>query len=258
VTFASGLYVGSVFHRRLTPRPHRFRYRLYWLLIDLDELPRLSAELNLFAHNRRALFSLHDRDHGDGSARPLHAQAEALLAESGVDLDGGAIQLLCMPRTFGYVFNPLSIYFCYASDGALAALIYEVHNTFGERHSYVLPATSEPGGGLQSCAKAFFVSPFLPMGLRYEFRVAPPGEKTSVAIRAIGRDGVVLRAALTAQRRELNDGALLRAGLAVPVIGIKTMAAIYWEAARLWLKGVPYLGRGHLEPSKNASRARRA
>ena len=101
---------------------------------------------------------------------------------------------------------------------------------------------------MQSCAKAFFVSPFLPMGLRYEFRVAPPGEKIVVAIRASDRDGVVLRAALTAQRRELSDGALLRAGLAVPAIGIKTMAAIHWEAARLWLKGVPYLGRGHAEP----------
>jgi len=258
VTFASGLYVGSVFHHRLTPRPHRFRYRLYWLLIDLDELPRLDAELNLFAHNRRALFSLRDRDHGDGSARPLRAQAEALLVESGVGLDGGAIRLLCMPRTFGHVFNPLSIYFCHARDGALAALIYEVHNTFGERHSYVLPATPAPGGVLQSCAKAFFVSPFLPMGLRYEFRVAPPGEKVVVAIRASGRDGVALRAALTAERRELSDGALLRAGFAVPAIGIKAMTAIHWEAARLWLKGVAYLGRGHAGPAANASRARRA
>jgi DUF1365 family protein len=256
VTLASGLYVGSVFHRRLTPRPHRFRYTLYWLLIDLDELPRLDAELNLFAHNRRALFSLHDRDHGDGTARPLRAQAEALLTESGVDLDGGVIRLLCMPRTFGHVFNPLSIYFCHAGDGALAALIYEVHNTFGERHSYVLPAGA-PDGGLQSCAKAFFVSPFLPMGLHYEFRVSPPGEKIVVAIRVSDRDGVVLRAGLTAQRRELSDGALLRAGLAVPAIGIKTMAAIHWEAARLWLKGVAYLGRGHGALAANPSRARR-
>jgi DUF1365 family protein len=257
VTLASGLYVGSVFHRRLTPRPHRFRYRLYWLLIDLDELPRLDAALNLFGHNRRALFSLHDRDHGEGTARPLRAQAEALLAESGVDLDGGAIRLLCMPRTFGHVFNPLSVYFCHARDGALAALIYEVHNTFGERHSYVLPAAATDSG-LQTCAKAFFVSPFLPMGLHYEFRVSPPGEKIVLAIRVIDRDGVVLRAGLTAQRRELSDGALLRAGLAVPAIGIKTMAAIHFEAARLWLKGVAYLGRGHASPAANASRVRRA
>ena len=179
MTLASALYVGSVFHRRLTLRPHRFRYRLYWLLLDLDELPRLDAELSLFAHNRRGLFSLHDRDHGDGSATPLRAQAEALLAANGVDLKGGAIRLLCMPRTLGFAFNPLSVYFCYAKGGALAALIYEVHNTFGERHSYVLPAAQAPGEARQSCAKAFFVSPFLPMGLRYEFRVAPPGKTSS-------------------------------------------------------------------------------
>jgi DUF1365 family protein len=254
VTLASALYVGSVFHRRLTPRPHRFRYRLYWLLIDLDELPRLDAELRLFAHNRRGLFSLHDRDHGDGGVTPLRAQAEALLAKHGIDLNGGAIRLLCTPRALGYAFNPLSVYFCYGKDGALAALIYEVHNTFGERHFYVLPAAQGPKDRRQGCAKAFFVSPFLPMGLRYEFRVAPPGEHLVLAIRASGRDGVALRAALTAERRELTDGALLRAGLAVPAIGVKTMAAIHWEGARLWLKGVTYLGRGHSARARDAPR----
>ncbi len=240
---ASALYVGSVLHHRLTPRSHRFRYRLYWLLIDLDELPALAGSMKLFAHNRRALFSLSDRDHGDGSATPLRAQAEALLARAGVDLQGGAIRLLCMARTFGYDFNPLSVYFCHRADGALAALIYQVHNTFGERHSYVLPAAGAPEAG-QSCAKMFFVSPFMAMGLRYEFRVAPPGERLALAIRASGPDGPVLRAALSAQRRDLTDASLLKAGLAVPAIGLKTMAAIHWEAARLWLKGVPYLGRG--------------
>ncbi len=252
MTFASALYVGSVFHRRLTPRPHRFRYRLYWLLLDLDELPRLDAELSFFVHNRRGLFSLNDRDHGDGGAMPLRAQAERLLAESGIDLRGGAIRLLCMPRTLGYAFNPLSVYFCHAKDGVLAALIYEVHNTFGERHSYVLPAAQTPGDLRHGCAKALFVSPFLPMGLRYEFHVAPPGESLVLAIRVSGRDGVALRAALTAERRELSDGALLRAGLAVPAIGIKTMAAIHWQAARLWLKGVAYLGRGRGAPAPDA------
>lgn len=239
MSLASALYVGSVFHHRLTPRPHRFRYRLYWLLIDLDELPELDGAMKLFGHNRRALFSLSDRDHGDGGATPLRAQAEALLAEAGIDLMGGAIRLLCMPRTLGYDFNPLSVYFCHRGDGALAALIYEVHNTLGARHSYVLPAVEG-----QSCAKTFFVSPFLALGMRYEFRVASPGERLAIAIRAHGPDGVVLRAALAAERRNLTDAALLTAGLAVPAIGLKTMAAIHWQAVRLWLKGVPYLGHG--------------
>ena len=243
MTFASGLYVGSVFHHRLAPRAHRFRYRLYWLLIDLDEAPRLCNQLRLFAYNRRALFSLRDRDHGDGSPTPLRAQADRLLASHGIDLQGGAIRLLCMPRTLGFAFNPLSVYFCYDRDGSVVALIYEVHNTFGERHSYVIPAFQASSDLRQDCAKVFFVSPFLPMGLRYTFHVAPPGQRIAVAIRVSDGPRVILRAALTAGRHTLTDSALLRASLAVPAISAKTWAAIHWQAALLWLKGVAFLGR---------------
>jgi uncharacterized protein len=241
VTLASALYVGSVFHHRLRPRAHRFRYRLYWLLIDLDELPRLNA-LRLFGHNRRALFALHDRDHGDGSATPLRAQVERLLAQAGIAPPGGPIRLLTTPRTLGFAFNPLSVYYCHAPDGALAAIVYEVHNTFGERHSYALPVRVADEAR-QGCAKAFFVSPFLPMGLSYAFHLAPPAERLTLSIRVSDPEGAVLRAALAGERRELTDAALWRAGLAIPAIGIKTMAAIHWEAARLWVKGVRFLGR---------------
>ncbi len=243
MSLKSSLYVGSVFHRRLAPKPHRFRYRLFWLLIDLDELPGIDRRLKVFSHNRRNLFSLFDRDHGDGGASPLRAQADRLLEAQGIDTGGGPIRLLCMPRTLGYDFNPISVYFCARPDGALAALIYEVHNTFGERHSYVLPVTDSGRSVRQACAKSFFVSPFMPMGLRYDFHVSPPGETLTVAIRASGPDGVVLRAALTAERRDLTDANLLKAGFAFPVEAMKTTAAIHWEAARLWSKGVAYLGR---------------
>ena len=241
MSLASALYVGSVIHHRLGSRPHRFRYRLYWLLIDLDELPQLNARLRLFGYNRRALFSLRDRDHGTGDDTPLRTQIEALLAATGLDLGGGAIRLLTTPRTLGFAFNPLSLYFCHARDGALAAIVYEVHNTFGGRHSYVLPVENAKDIW-QGCAKALFVSPFLPMDMRYVFRVTPPGERLSLAIRADDARGPALRAALTAERRELTDAALLKAGLAAPAIGLKTMAAIHWEAARLWAKGVRFLG----------------
>jgi DUF1365 family protein len=244
VTLRSGLYVGSVFHRRFAPKAHYFRYRLFWLLIDLDEVATLGRRLRLFSHNRANLFSLRDRDHGDGGTTPLRQQVERRLAEHGIDIDGGAVQLLCMPRMLGVGFNPLSVYWCHRRDGTLAALIYQVRNTFGERHSYVLPAARGEGEARQSCAKAFFVSPFLPMGLRYEFRVSPPGETLVVAIRVLGPEGVALNAALTGRRRELSDGGLLAAGLATPLVAIKTIAAIHWEGLRLWLKGAPYLGRG--------------
>ncbi|MGA7195561.1 DUF1365 domain-containing protein [Roseiarcus sp.] len=239
----SSLYVGSVFHRRLMPKPHRFRYRLFWLLIDLEELDHLDRRLKVFSHNRFNLFSLFERDHGDGGASSLRAQAQELLAANGIDTGGGPIRLLCMPRTLGYDFNPISVYFCARRDGALAALIYQVHNTFGERHSYVLPVADAQGAVRQACAKTFLVSPFLPMGLRYEFHVSPPGETLTVAIRASGPDGVVLRAALAGERRELTDAALMKAGLSAPLEAMKTTAAIHWEALRLWAKGVAYLGR---------------
>jgi uncharacterized protein len=243
VSLKSSLYVGSVFHRRLAPKPHRFRYRLFWLLIDLDELPGLDQGLKVFSHNRHNLFSLFDRDHGDGGASSLRAQADRLLEAQGIDTGGGPIRLLCMPRTLGCDFNPISVYFCCDPDGALSALIYEVHNTFGERHSYVLPVADKGHAVRQACAKSFFVSPFMPMGLRYDFHVSSPRETLTVAIRASAPDGVMLRAALTAARRDLTDANLLKAGFAVPVEAMKTTAAIHWEAMRLWLKGVAYLGR---------------
>ena len=250
----SSLYVGSVFHRRLTPKPHRFRYRLFWLLIDLEEIDDVDRRLRVFSHNRFNLFSLFDRGHGDGGASPLGAQARELLAAQGIDA-GGPIRLLCMPRTLGYGFNPLSVYFCSRADGGLAALIYQVHNTFGERHSYVLPVEGGAGAARQACAKTFFVSPFLPMGLRYEFHATPPGETLTLAIRASGTDGVVLRAAMTGARRELTDPALLKAGLSAPLEAMKTTAAIHWEALRLWAKGVAYLGRdgARNDPRRSAS-----
>jgi len=253
VTDASALYVGSVFHRRLGATPHRFRYRVFWLLVDLDELAGLGRRLRLFSHNAFNLFSLDDRDHGDGSARSLREQAVALLAAHGFTSPPGAIRLLCMPRTLGYDFNPLSVYFCYDRDGALIALIHEVHNTFGGRHSYVLPADPAQGEVRQACDKAFFVSPFLPMGLRYEFRVAPPGESVAVAIRVAGPDGPILRAALTAKRRPFTDAMLARAALAVPFVAIKTVAAIHWQAVRLFAKGARWRGPGKpAEPAAGA------
>jgi uncharacterized protein len=244
VTASSSLYFGSVFHRRLGANAYRFRYRLFWLYVDLDELGALDASLRLFSHNRFNLFSLFDRDHGDGNSAALRAQAEARLAENGIDIEGGPIRLLCVPRALGFGFNPLSVYFCFGQDGRLAALIYEVHNTFGDRHSYVLSASRSAGVVRQACDKAFFVSPFLPMGLRYEFQVAPPGEMIMVAIRAIGSDGPALRAALAGKRRDLTDRGLLRAAIAVPLVSVKTIVAIHWQALRLFARGAVYRGRG--------------
>ncbi|MBR1154051.1 MULTISPECIES: DUF1365 domain-containing protein [unclassified Bradyrhizobium] len=238
MTFESALYTGAVMHRRLRPVAHQFRYRAFWLLIDLDELPLLAARLRLLSRNRFNLFAVHDADHGDGSATPLRNQAERILAQAEIDIAGGPISLLCMPRTLGYSFNPISIYFCHRTDGELAAIVYEVHNTFGERHSYVSAVESRTGTIRQTCSKAFHVSPFMDMELVYDFRLSAPAERIAIGINASKGGQRVLNACLVGARRELSDGALLRLFFAVPLITAKVTLAIHWEALRLWLKGM--------------------
>ncbi|MDO9297629.1 DUF1365 domain-containing protein [Bradyrhizobium sp.] len=256
--FRSALYVGAVTHRRVRPKVHQFRYRAFWLLIDLDEVTALTARLKLFSHNRFNLFALHEADLGDGSPTPLRIQAERLLAEAGIEIAGGAIRLLCMPRTLGYSFNPISIYYCHRPGGELAAIIYEVHNTFGERHSYVAAIEANSDEIRQNCRKVFYVSPFMDMDLAYHFRLTEPAERVAVGINA-SKDGErVLHASLAGLRRELTDRALLRIFLAIPLITAKVTLAIHWEALRLWLKGMrmrtrPAAPARHATPAINTS-----
>lgn len=239
----SALYTGCVAHNR--PGKHRLRYRVFMLALDLDELPALERRLELFAHNRIALMALFDRDHGARIDAPLQPQIEAKLREAGVVWDGGRIVLLTMPRLLNYVFNPLSVYFCMRRDGSLAALVHEVSNTFGERHFYVLPPRATANGQIaQTCEKEFFVSPFLEMGLRYEFRVTPPGERALVAMVVRRGEDVALTASFAGERRELTDANLLRAWLGNPLMTFAVIAGIHWEALKMWVKGVRYLGRG--------------
>ncbi len=235
----SAIYPGTVLHARTRPVRHRLRYRMLNLLLDLDELPALEAGLRLFGHNRRALFEFREADHGDGSATPLRAQVEAQLRDAGLEPAGGSIRVLCMPRLLGMVFNPLTVYFCHAADGALQALLYEVNNTFGQRHAYLLPV--QTGGGAvvrQRVAKQFYVSPFMDMALTYHFRVAPPGEAVSLAMEVHDALGAVLFAAFAGRRQPLTDARLLAGFLAHPLLALKVLGGIHWEALKLWRKGL--------------------
>ena len=182
----SALYVGTVVHRRFGATPHALRYRMFMALLDLDELDELHGRLRLFSRNRFNLFAFHDRDHlPEDAGSSLRAAVEGHLAAAGLALDGGRILLLSLPRILGYAFNPLSLYFCHQADGALVAMLYEVRNTFGQRHTYVIPVATEANGLVrQRCQKAFYVSPFLDMDMNYEFRVVPPAERIAVAIDA--------------------------------------------------------------------------
>ncbi|MEO8811654.1 MAG: DUF1365 domain-containing protein [Caulobacteraceae bacterium] len=236
---ASALYFGSVVHQRFTPRRHRLNYSMFQALIDLDQAPALGRRLRLFSHNRLNVFSFHDRDHGAGEGR-LRPWVEATAAKAGVDLAGGKILLLCMPRMFGHVFNPLSIYFCHAADGTLAAMIYEVNNTFGERHSYVMPAPASIRGVIrQTCAKALHVSPFMAMEMTYDFLIAPPGPAISTTVHGADAGGArVITAIFRGRRHPFSDGMLMRALVAFPLLTLKVVLAIHWEAVRLLVKGV--------------------
>lgn len=240
---ASCLYFGRVMHRRLGAVRHRFAYRVFSLLVDIDELPALDRRLRLFSHNRWNLFSLMDRDHGDRSGRALRPWIDNMLARSGIETEGGPVRLLCFPRVLGYVFMPLSIWFCHHRDGSLRAVLYEVHNTFGEAHGYLIPVAPDLPGDApvrQRCDKAFYVSPFIGMSGSYRFRLRRPDARLAVVVRQSGADGQGLVAVQTGRRRPLTDGALLRAFVGYPLMTFKVIAAIHWEALRLWLKGAPF------------------
>lgn len=253
---AAALYFGEVMHARLRPVGHRFSYRVMNLLIDLDRLDVADRLSRLFGVNRAALYSFHETDHGDRDGSSLRGYAQRCAAAHGVDLTGGRVLLLCYPRLLGYAFNPLSVYFCYRAEGNLGLVIYEVRNTFGEIHAYAVPI--KPGeisaaGIRQSQDKRFYVSPFIEMATRYHFRIAPPGSTVRLRILETDQAGALLAATFHGRRRALTTGRLLRSFFSLPLVTLKILAAIHWEALRLWSKGVRLVPRVKQAPAETAS-----
>jgi DUF1365 family protein len=230
-----------VSHHRLLPKRYSLRHRVYWLLLDLAELPALQAGLKCFSHNRFNLMSLYDRDHGDGTGRSLLAQSLDLLRAAGLDDTGVTVQLLCMPRVAGYDFNPLSVYFCQRPDGRPAAIIYEVNNTYGGRHRYVIPASeaanTDDGTIAQSCPKAFYVSPFMAGDLNYRFLTRLPGDEVRVAVQVCRDDQAIINTELNGCRFAISDSNIVRLAAKHPLLPFKVTGAIYWHALRMWLRG---------------------
>lgn len=237
----SRLYPGVVRHVRVRPRRHELSYRIVQALLDLDEIDDLDRRLRLFSKGGFNLAGFESRDHLAGTDQPLKAQVLAHLAAAGIDTHGGPIRLLCMPRILGRAFNPISLYFCHTPDGGLAAILYEVNNTFGQRHCYLIPTRPEEAAGgriVQACDKAFYVSPFMPMDLTYRFTVRAPGARVGVKIAAADASGPMLFANFTGEALPLTDANLVRATAGVLLLGLKVLAAIHWEALRIWLKGL--------------------
>ncbi|WP_421779134.1 DUF1365 domain-containing protein [Hoeflea sp.] len=242
-------------HQRMKPVGHRFRYKVYSLLLDLDRLDELDRLSRFFSVNRRNLMAFYEADHLRGSDAPsLRVHIDGLLTKAGLEEPPVRIELACYPRIFGQVFNPLSVYYAYGPGDQLVAMIYEVRNTFGENHTYVCKVGDgevSAAGIRQSRAKLFYVSPFIEMGMRYHFRMNLPGEQIKWRILETDEAGPLLAATYCGDRKPLRSGTVLTCLLQFPLLTWKIVGGIHYEALKLWLKGVRYVPRP--EPPEQAS-----
>ncbi len=238
----SAIYSGSLRHRRVGPVRHEFTYALFMVFLDIDRLPDLMRISRWTSYNRFNWATFDERDHlGDPSA-PLRARLSADAAAHGLAVPDGPIFLLTHLRYLGYAFNPISLFYCYDRRGTLETVLAEVHNTFGERHNYWLSATNRQDPfrpHRYRCAKAMHVSPFMPMHLDYRFVLPPPGERLVAHIRTLEGARPSLDATLALHREPWSAPALHRALRRFPWVTLKVIAAIHWEALRLYLKRVP-------------------
>lgn len=261
------LYKSLVVHKRFAPKVHGFRYRVFSMLLDLNDLPSADTEGGwVFGINRRALLSFWDKDHGPGDGTPARDWAHSILSEADIKWDGSGLSLLCFARMWGVVFNPLAIYYATNADGGLAGILYQVSNTFGERHSYVLAAdgTLVAQHGI---AKGFHVSPFMDMDQRYEFRLAAPSKTLSVVIEEFSSSEKTLIATQTGIKKPFTKTALLSLFARHPLMSLKIITAIHYEALHLWRKGLRYyskpqapkaavtIGRAGKQPAKTKEAA---
>lgn len=250
----SVLYSCGIMHRRPGPPRYRFDYRSFYLLLDIDAIDDACAATPLLSRNRFNLLSFRDADHGAHDGSSLRPWIEHILAEQGVDIAGGRIRLLTMPRVLGYGFNPISVFYCEHADGGLRAIMAEVHNTFGEHHVYVLHADNAEMNWRATATKTkqFHVSPFFDRQGCYRFHFSQPGERLGVGIRLYENDDATeprITTVLTGHCVQIGTRNVLKLCLRMPLAPIKVVAAIYWQAFKLWLRGT----RWHRKPDPNDS-----
>ena len=238
----SKIYVGQVIHRRFKPKNHYFRYKVFSLLIDLDDLEEINNKIAIFSYNKFNIISFFDKDNGARDGTSLKNWVKQNLDNIGIDETEIKIKLLCYPRIFGYVFNPLSVFFIYNKDNKIISIFYEVKNTFGEQHTYIFK-TQDTEIIKNSCVKKFHVSPFIEMECHYYFRVLKPSDKISVIIDQKDKDGKLLYASQDGKATELNEKNLLTSYISHPLMTFKIIAAIHYEALKLWLKGIKIIKR---------------
>lgn len=238
----SAIYDGAVVHQRLRPVAHKLRYKVFTILFDCDELENLNRKLWPFSYNRFNICSLHDRDHGDGT--PLRDYLQTIAGRSGYGASIDRFMMLCYPRILGYVFNPLTVYFGLDSDDQVQLVIYEVNNTFGERMTYVIPAKPDENGLIaQSCLKQLYVSPFNEVKGTYSFRVTPLDKDLTLGVALRDETGPLMKAYFRGSRSPLTVRNLMSSLWRTGWMTVKVICGIYFEALKLWLKGLRLIKR---------------
>ena len=237
----SCIYIGSVIHKRFKPKKHFFKYSVFSLFLDLDEINELDQKIPFFSYNKFNILSFFDKDHGYRDGSSIKNWLIHVLQKKNISTINIKIKILCYPRIFGYVFNPLSIFFIYDADSNPIAILYEVKNTFGEQHTYVFK--TEKGRNLieNSCNKKFHVSPFIEMECKYYFKILIPENRLSVIINQSDDTGKLLYASQDGIKKKLNSKNLILSYITHPLMTFKIIGAIHYEALKLWLKGIKFV-----------------
>lgn len=236
------VYVGTLRHRRFQPARHEFTYPLFMAFLDVDRIPEQMKVSPFTSYNRFNWASFDERDHFGDAALPLRHRLEKDAARQGIRLPGGPIFLLTNLRYLGYTFNPISLFYCYSPEGQIETILAEVNSTFGEKHNYWLSTgnqVSSPASSIYRCPKAMHVSPFMPMELDYRFVLPSPGEQLIAHMNTLDGERSFFDATLRLRREPWSSASLHRALRRFPWVTVKVIAAIHWEALKLYLKKVP-------------------
>lgn len=237
----SAIYTGLVQHRRFTPTLHQFQYRIFMMYLDLDELPQLFTKRWFWSYLKPSIAYFKRSDYFGDAAQPLKTEILRKVAQDIGKKPQGKVCLLTNMRYFGHCFNPVSFYYCYAADNTtIEAIVTHITNTpWGEDHAYVHDCNDKSLLHF-SLSKSFHVSPFMPMNIDYDWRFSSPNDRLSVYMQNKQSDAKMFDATLTLERQVLNAKTLNLTLLKYPLMTIKVVVAIYWQALQLWLKRIPF------------------
>jgi len=240
----SSIYECRLMHHRLAPREHRFKYRIFMFWLDLDEIDAISKRVALFSRNRFNAYSFHDRDHATREGGQTKSDVQDWMRQHGVEVcDDDRVMLLTFPRAMGYVFNPVSFYFCHRQNGDAVCAVAEVGNTFGEKKRFLLPHPEDehPNRFDLLVPKHFYVSPFSELDVKFHFQLRAPDERLAIRVDDYEGEDCVLKSALTGRRFPMTTGRLAWFSLKYPLITLKVILLIHWHALLLYLKKIPFI-----------------